>query len=332
MAQDSKKILLINFGGIGDEILFFPVVSSLKKKFPESEITLALEPRSACAVELNDNINNVLKIDVKGKNKYFELLKLYFSMLLGRFDIVISSGANPLIPVLLFFSGIKIRIGFKSSKTSKLLTTAVELNKEQYASCMYHDLVSELTGEKCEKPFIKVEQNPKEPNTVLVHPGVSKMSVIKGMQKTFEPEKWAQIVIELLNRGKKVYLAGGKDDIEVLNKIREYLKDKDKTNFVDLASKGQTLKEFAQKVSEVEVLLCSDSAPMHIGVGVNTKTVAIFGATDEKKLLPLEPQFIAVTNANCECRPCLWHKRQTTCAELKCLNISCETVLDNLKY
>ena len=330
MAEDLKKILLINFGGIGDEILFFPVVTSLKKKFPSSEITLALEPRSACAVELNEEINNVLKVDVKGKNKYFELLKLYFAMLLGKYDIVISSGANPLIPVLLFLSGIKIRIGFKSSKTSKLLTTAVELNNEQYASNMYHDLVSELTGEKCDKPFIRVEQKTKEPNTVLVHPGVSKMSVLKGMQKTFSPEKWAKIVVELLNRGKKVYLAGGKDDIEVLNIIREYLKDKDKTNFVDLASKGQTLKEFAQKVSEVEVLLCSDSAPMHIGVGVNTKTVAIFGATDEKKLIPNEPIFIAVTNKNCDCRPCLWHKRQTTCPELKCLDISCESVLENI--
>ena len=122
-----KNILLINFGGIGDEILFFPVVSSLKKKFPSSQITLALEPRSACAKELNDDINKIIKIDIKWKFKYFELLKLYFSMLFGGFDMVISSGGNPLIPVLLFLSGIKIRIGFKTSKTSKLLTTAVEL-------------------------------------------------------------------------------------------------------------------------------------------------------------------------------------------------------------
>ncbi len=330
MEEHLKKILLINFGGIGDEILFFPVISSLKKKFPSSDITLALEPRSASAAELNNDINQVFKIDIKGKNKYLELLKLYFSMLFGHFDIVISSGANPLIPVLLFFSGIKTRIGFKSSKTSKLLTSAVELNKEQYASCMYHDLVSELTGEKCEKPSIKTEHKTKEPNTVLVHPGVSKMSVVKGMQKTFKPEKWAQIVLELLNRGKKVYLAGGKDDIDVLNIIREFLKDKDTTNFVDLASNGQTLKEFAQKVSEVEVLLCSDSAPMHIGVGVNTKTVAVFGPTDEKKLLPEGANFISIINKNCDCRPCLWNKRKTTCPELKCLDISCESVLDNI--
>ena len=29
-----KKILMVNFGGIGDEILFLPAISSLKKEFP----------------------------------------------------------------------------------------------------------------------------------------------------------------------------------------------------------------------------------------------------------------------------------------------------------
>lgn len=37
-----KKILFINFGGLGDEILFLPTIISTKKEFPDSEITLAL--------------------------------------------------------------------------------------------------------------------------------------------------------------------------------------------------------------------------------------------------------------------------------------------------
>ena len=40
----AKKILAINFGGLGDEILFLPALISLKKEFPDSKITLALEP------------------------------------------------------------------------------------------------------------------------------------------------------------------------------------------------------------------------------------------------------------------------------------------------
>ena len=52
------KILLINFGGIGDEILFLPTIISLKKEFPNSHITLALEPRSRGIVDLTDKIDD----------------------------------------------------------------------------------------------------------------------------------------------------------------------------------------------------------------------------------------------------------------------------------
>ena len=32
------KILFINFGGLGDEILFLPTIISVKKQFPDAEI------------------------------------------------------------------------------------------------------------------------------------------------------------------------------------------------------------------------------------------------------------------------------------------------------
>ena len=137
-----KNILLINFGGIGDEILFSPVISSLRKTYPESKITLCLEGRSKAFVNLTDEINGYFFADIKTKNKYIEMLKLYFKALTGNYDLVISAGANPLISILLFFTGIKTRVGYNTSKiSSKLLTHPVELNKNQYAAKMYFDLV-----------------------------------------------------------------------------------------------------------------------------------------------------------------------------------------------
>ena len=76
------NILAINFGGIGDEIFFLPTLISLKKEFPNSKITLALEPRSKSVKDLTDVIDDLFLIDVKGKNKYFELLKLVFLAIL----------------------------------------------------------------------------------------------------------------------------------------------------------------------------------------------------------------------------------------------------------
>jgi len=214
------NILAINFGGIGDEIFFLPALISLKKEFPNSKITLALEPRSKGVKSLTNIIDDLFLIDVKGKNKYTELLKLVYLARKGHFDMVVSSGGNKLISILLTLTGIKKRYGYNTGKLSEiLLTKAVPLNKNQYACAMYHDLVSPVTDYKTELPEINVEPQEKIPNSILIHPGVSKMSIQKGMIKTISAETWAQIVDLLLENGKRVILTGGPDDKECIETI-----------------------------------------------------------------------------------------------------------------
>ena len=307
-----NNILLINFGGIGDEILFMPVIQSLRKKYPQAKITLCLEGRSKSFVNLTNLINEYFCIDIKTKNKYIEMLKLYFKALTGGYDLVISSGANPLISLLLFFTGIKTRVGYKTSKLSlKLLTHAVELNQNQYAAKMYFDLAKPITDGEFELPKIDVKDSSRIENSVLIHPGVSKISVSKNIIKIFDAE---------------VILAGGPDDEICISKIRQALNNIDLSNFTDMYGKTKNIMDLAKLIKSSEVLICSDSAPMHIGIATDTKTIAIFGPTDEKKLLPKSEKFIAITN-NSDCRPCLWEKRQTTCKELKCLNINTEQII-----
>ena len=73
-----KKILFINFGGLGDEILFLPTIISTKKEFPDSEITLALEPRSKGILSLTDIIDETL---------FAEINILNFSIFCGGFGL-----------------------------------------------------------------------------------------------------------------------------------------------------------------------------------------------------------------------------------------------------
>lgn len=322
-----KKILIVNFGGIGDEILFLPALSSLKKEFPQAEITLCLEPRSKSVKDLTDLIDNVICVDIKGKHKYIELLKFVAKTFL-KFDMVFSSGANTLIPVLLFMTGTKKRYGFDSGLLSRLLLSkAVKLDKNRYASAMYHELVTPVTENVTLLPEIKVDGVEKESGSVLIHPGVSKMSVQKNMIKTWTPDIWAELIKRVIEKGKKVYLIGGPDDKECIEKIDAILNGY--PNYVNLYGTTKNILDLARLTKKAEVLICSDSAPMHIGVGVGTKTLALFGPTDEKKLIPEDEKFIAIKN-NIHCRPCLWDKRQTTCEELGCLKIDLDDIINYL--
>ncbi len=321
--KNINKILAVNFGGIGDEILFLPALISLKKEFPNAKITLALEPRSKGVKDLTDVIDDVILVNVK-KNKYFELIK--FIIKARGFDLAITSGGNKFMSIILFLTGAKLRYGYDTGFLSrKLLTKAICLNKNQYAAKMYHDLVSPITKNVTGIPQINIKPSEKVTNSVLVHPGVSKMSVNKGMIKTINANTWAETVKLLLKSGKKVILAGGPDDEDVIKVIRGEIEPCE--NFVDMYGKTKNLAELAQLIGKSEKFLCSDSAPLHIAVAMGVETYAIFGPTDDKKLVP--PTVFAIkANDNCPLKPCLWQKRQTTCESLDCLKITAEDVLE----
>ena len=321
------NILAINFGGIGDEIFFLPSLISLKKEYPDAKITLALEPRSKSVKDLTNAIDNLFLIDIKGKNKYTELLKLVYLARRGNFDLVVSSGGNKLISILLTLTGIKKRYGYDTGKLSRvLLTKAAPLNKNQYACAMYHDLVTPITNHKTYLPEINVEQQQKIPNSVLIHPGVSKMSVQKGMIKTIPAGIWAETVDLLIEKGKLVILAGGPDDKEVIETIRKNTKNK---NFEDYYGKTKNLKDLAILIGKAEKFICSDSAPLHVGVAMQTKTYVIFGPTDDNKLIPKSDNVIAIkAQDTCPIKPCLWEHRQTTCESLECLKITPQYITD----
>lgn len=322
-----KNILAINFGGIGDEIFFLPTLISLKKEFPDSKITLALEPRSKSVKDLTDIIDDLFLIDVKGKNKYAELFKLILKARAGKFDMVLSSGGNKLISLLLWLTGIKERYGYNTGTLSeKLLTKAVRLNKKQYACDMYHDLITPVTNHKTCLPEINVTPQEKIPNSVLIHPGVSKLSVQKGMIKTITAETWAEIIDLLQEKGKHVILVGGPDDKECIETIRSTVKNR---NFEDYFGKTRSLKDLGELIAKTEQFICSDSAPLHVAVALKTKTFVIFGPTDDKKLIPQSDNVIAVkANDKCPIKPCLWEHRQTTCESPDCLKIAAQDVAD----
>lgn len=327
--ESMKRILCINFGGIGDEIFFLPTLISLKNEFPNSRITLALESRSKGIKDLTDVIDDLIFVDIKKKNKYIEMLKLLFKAQKGHYDIVISSGGNKLISILLYLTGIKVRCGYDTGKLSrKLLTYAVKLNKKQYACSMYHDLIRNLTSFNTELPQIKIQRRETIANSVLIHPGVSKISIEKKCIKTIPPEIWANVIDLLVANGLKVMLVGGPDDDECIKTILENVRTH---NFENLYGTTKNLTDLAELISSCEKFLCSDSAPLHIAVALGVKTYAIFGPTDDTTLIPQNKNVTAVkSNDNCPLKPCLWTKRMTTCEKLSCLEITAQDIVNKV--
>lgn len=341
--EEVHRIAVINFGGIGDELLFSPVLTSLGEQFPQAQITLLLEKRSGAIAPLLPAVHQTEMMTLQNRSKVVAALDLLQRLRAGQYDLVVSSGSNPMIALMLFLSGIRYRVGFDSGPIGRLfLSAAAPLIKPCYAGQMYFTLAQATQGlfdlpmapdniplprlgaiprETIDKACSWLPSEAKRP-LILVHPGVSRVSIEKNIFKTWSSERWAACIQQLSQRG-SVFLVGGPDDAEIISGIEGQL-GAPLANFTNLYGQTQNLAELAALIQQADVLVSVDSSPLHLAVALNKPVVVMFGPTDEGKLMPPQgayPQGRAVTLPDLPCRPCLWDVRQTNCEASTCLEV-----------
>ena len=106
-------------------------------------------------------------------------------------------------------------------------------------------------------------------------------------------------------------------------------KIKNNPNFINYYNQTKNIMEMAYIMQKSASVICVDSAPLHVAVCVKAKIYAIFGPTNEIKLVPKENNIEIIKN-NIECRPCLCHKNTCNCKESNCLNINHNLILDKI--
>ncbi len=310
MHLQRTKLLAINFGGIGDEILFLPTLDSIKKVHPDWHITLLVEPRSQSVAQVTSLIDASLTFDIKKRPLTAgDLCDLLWLIKDGSFDILLSSGSSPAVAALLFLSGVPVRVGYATSFASTLLlTNPVALNRQQYAAYMYHDLVSGLgIVRKAESPALTLPPDSiaraklllssakgataggEATCRVLIHPGTSRLALEKGIIKTWAIDNWVELIARLCACPQiQPVLSGGPDDSQTVEAIARA-----SSGLRLLSAVGATagLSDLAALISQCDLLVCVDSAPMHLAVAAGKSLVALFGPTDPSKLLPSDQRF-----------------------------------------
>ena len=353
--KDLNRIALLCYGGLGDVLLFSPVIAEIKAWLPDASITLYLEERSMGVSSVLVGIDSVQLIPTGSMNK----LKL-FSFLVDdlkkrHFDAVLSCGTNKFIPYMLAATGIPYRVGYETSGYGQqLLSHQAPLKRNIYASFMYFELaktfMKPLIGPAYEaflqpqqlKPMAtapsdrdleELQTLSRQPNQgdhrkhILLHPGVSQVSLSKGINKMWAAMDWSQLILALTSTH-CVYLVGGKDDEPLVADILALLPE----NLQRLSNLMGTTRNFSYLsglMTLMDAIICVDSAPLHLAIAMGKPTVAIFGPTDEKKLVP-NPEWVptvkAVTVEDLACRPCLWAVRQQNCETSECLQVSVKAV------
>lgn len=221
----------------------------------------------------------------------------------GEYDAVVSLGQRWGVGFLLWLTGIPTRIGYGGNGSDRFLTNSVPLKTEQYAAAMYHDLLQGF-GITCPVPelsvtllkedlkWAEIEQKTlgiSESGYILIHGGSSQLALTKGLNKIYPVENWLEILQKLQESQPKLPIVAikGPEDEEFVKQLVHSLPGVKVISPPDIG-------KLAATIAGANLMICTDSAPMHLAVAVKTYTIALFGPTDPKKLLPENERFTAI--------------------------------------
>jgi ADP-heptose:LPS heptosyltransferase len=113
MRVDSKRILIVLHGSIGDVTRALPLASLIRKGFPDVKLSWAVEAPSFPLVEHYPAIDEVIVFD---RRHWWRGIWPFLRTIRGRrFDVVVDLQRHLKSGLISFFSGAPIRVGFNKA-------------------------------------------------------------------------------------------------------------------------------------------------------------------------------------------------------------------------
>lgn len=337
--QGSRKILVINLGGIGDLLLCAPALKAIRKKFTHARISLIIVPRAYEIVKDMPYIDEVFLFDIKpGVKEVWNDLKTLAALREKGFDLAVNmrtlvSGMSALkIRLLLKMIGPKIKAGRNTEGRGGFFD--IKIDETDYGEKYEMDYDIEMaealgTGtvdrnlsfDVSEEYVIKVKK-------FLDDNGVSKDSIIVGVNPGGKPSRRWPVenfikTIEGINKRVKCkfVITGEGRDSDLADKIKMKV-GISIVNAVDRLN----LKELGALIRICRLYISNDTGPMHIAAILKMPLVAIFGPGDLKRFDPRNISDRAVVlQGETPCAPC----NRVRCGDLSCLKkITPEEVIE----
>jgi heptosyltransferase-2 len=339
--MEYKKILVLQTAFLGDLILTTPVISGLRSRYPNSEIELLTTPDGARLFTHDQRLNRVLIYDKRGKGGGIRgLIRILKEVRNREYDLAVvphRSLRSSLIPLI---GRIPFRIGFDRSAGWFLFNMAIPYGEKEHEVVRNLRLISPLDPHFNDlQPDLHISENDETWTDQFllkggIDPGKSFISVAPGSiwaTKRWTKSGYADLVSKIL-KDYPVVLIGGNDDVSLAYEIIASSQMTVAINgSVLLSAVGLTTPiQSAAIIRRSSALVSNDSAPLHMGVAMQTPVCAIFGPTTPGfGFYPLGSKD-RVVQKELACRPCRIHgSRKCPEGHFKCMReINPEDVYD----
>lgn len=313
--KEIRNILVIQTAFIGDAILTLPLVQAARKAYPSANLDLIVTPRSKELFSNHPDIRETIAYDKRGMDRGLRGLLRVARLLRSRsYDLALIPHRSLRSALLAFLLRARLRIGFDRSAGRLLMTRTVRYNRDSHEIDRNLSLLNTLVPVAMQRELPRIypaESDERRVDRLLVefevgHPD-KLVAIAPGTiwnTKRWLKERFASLAARFEKAGWEVVLVGGNEDKSLCNEIRTLAN----SSLVYDASGSLSLLQSAELIRRCRVLICNDSAPMHLAAAVGTPVVAIFGATVPAfGFGPTGPYDAVVETEGLKCRPCSIH-------------------------
>ena len=318
-----NAILLVRLSAIGDIVFASPLVTALRRAYPQARIAWLVQPEYQSLLEQHPGLDEVLVWPVAEwrelwRRRRFRDLSREIGAFRGlltshRFDLALDLQGLLKSGVLTRLSGARERIGLGSREGSQRLMTRVIPRGGDSARIGSEYLhLAQVLGLPDGRFTMEIHYGPDDgrfAGDIVEREGLSRgFAVICPFttrpQKHWLETRWAELANRLRRElGLPVILLGGPGDREAAGRIRDLADDEP----IDLVGKTNLL-QAAALIDRSALLIGVDTGLSHMGLAFARPSLLLFGSTCP---------YLDTTRANArvlyhrlDCSPC---RRKPTC-------------------
>jgi ADP-heptose:LPS heptosyltransferase len=317
--ESVKRILVIRTAYIGDVVMTLPILKPLKERFPLASISFMTSSDAAPLLKNNPYVDTILEANpfwfYSGKRG--DWLRSLRSWRRCRFDLIIEARGDIRDLLFLVFPLRAFRkVSYAVGGGGFVLSDVVSHPRINHRVDYHLDLVKYLgcdvdpdnlewdiyeTAEETDRIRCILEEAGIPASFWCAHPGA------RLPLKRWMDERYAAAFDRISERiGLPLVLLGTHQEAREIKEICTLLNHRP---YCLMGKLG--LRELAGIIKRACLLVCNDSAPMHIAASVKTPTVAIFGPSKSSQTGPFSPVARVVET------PCIYRER---CDEHSCSN------------
>jgi lipopolysaccharide heptosyltransferase II len=280
-----ERFIVVRTDRVGDVILSTPVLEAIKSRFPHSHLTMLVSAYTADVVKNNPHLDDVIIDDCDNKHKgIWGMFKLAREVRSKDFDVSILLKPTPRLALMLFWAGIRHRIGTGYRFYQVFFNHRVYVHRKmnlRHETEYNLDLLGPLgihSRKILPRIYLKTEEElfakgiwdqfkiTAEDTVVVIHPGSGHSSL------NLPAKRFSQAADKLAEEiSAKVIFTGSEEEKGLVDSIKSRM-----DNQVFDISGRTNLRQLAAILKRSDLVITNSTGPMHLAAALGTPTVAIF--------------------------------------------------------